>query len=201
MSRVSADLADLRDRLTCGWLTAAAEGPRPVDAATFRRSWWDGAVRVPTLIVRFVGATGRSSYRLVETGGQVIALPASGWRARRALRRLRRPATVDPRLLALARDLDPTSEQPARVAVVRQRGDLPRGRPTLPSTHRTMPAPLVELEQDCDAVRCSHADCAALIPIPPPGQPLTDDIVCVGCGRPAFELTQPAAVRTAQRVR
>jgi hypothetical protein len=195
------DLADLRDRLTRGHLAVAAERPLPVDGRAFRRSWWDGAAWVPALVVWLPGPGRGTRCRLVEMGGQVIALPAAGWRARRAIRRLRRRATVDPRLLAFARRQPaPTTDSAPRVAVVHQRTDMPHGRPTMPRTRRSIPPPLIELQQGADAVRCAHANCAALVPIPPPGRLITADVVCTRCGRAAFELARHPTLRAIQRV-
>src|SRR5205085_7554318 len=101
--RVGEDLAELRDRLTRSRLSSAAEGPTAGGIVEFRRSWWDGDTWRPALVARVSTGVRDPRCRLVELGGQVVALPASGWRSRRVIRRLRRGATVGPGLLALAR--------------------------------------------------------------------------------------------------
>jgi hypothetical protein len=180
----AANTDELRDRLTCAHLSTAAAAPATAEVREYRRRWWDGAARVPALVVEVEGA-GRC--RLVEAGGQVIALPAGSWRARRAIRRLRRRANLDPRLLALARgNLDPRRESEPRVSVVRQRtDDLPVGRPTMPLPRFDRPRPVVRIDQDDDVVRCSSRNCSALVPIPPPGR-LLGDATCPRCGRTAL---------------
>lgn len=181
------DTEELRDRLTRSHLSAAGEAPEPREARRYRRRWWDGAARVPALVVDIEGA-GRC--RLVETGGQIVALPAGSRRARRAIRRLRRRATVDPRLLALARgELDARRDGQPFMSVGRQRtDDLPVGRPTIPQPRFDRPRPVIRIDQDIDVVRCSARGCAALVPIPPPGR-LISDASCPRCGR--VELPRP----------
>jgi hypothetical protein len=178
------DTEELRDRLTRSHLSTAGEGPAAADVRRFRARWWDGAARVPALVVDLEGA-GRC--RLVETGGQVIALPAGGWRARRAIRRLRRPPVVDRRLLALARrQPDPMAASTSRVVIVRQRSeDLPLGQPTVPQSRFDRPRPVVRIAQEADVVHCGSSRCSALIPIPPPGGQITET-TCPRCGRVAL---------------
>src|SRR5947199_3509439 len=89
---------ELRDRLTRQHLSACGEAPEAANVRQFRREWWDGGTHVPSLVVDLQG----TRCRLVQVGGHVVALPANRWRARRAIRRLRRRVTVDPRLVALA---------------------------------------------------------------------------------------------------
>jgi hypothetical protein len=162
-----------------------AEAPDVSDVVRFRRGWWDGAARVPSLVVRFSTGDGVRRCRLVETGGQVVAVPAAAWRARRALRHLRRPATVDPALLLLATkgSLDPRLDGRPRVRLVPPwQDDRPRGRPTLPATRRSV-VPLVLVEQLGDAVRCEQPSCAGMVPIPPPGRVTGRPSACMRCGR------------------
>jgi hypothetical protein len=176
---------ELRDRLTQTHLRTAAEAPEAANIVRFRRAWWDGAARVPSLIVRLSTEGGTRRCRLVETGGRVVAVPAAGWRARRALARLRRPAAVDPALLLLTTKgaADPRLDVRPRVTVVSLlQDDRPRGRPTLPSTRRTV-TPLVLIEQRGDAVRCEQPSCAGLVPIPPPGRITGRPAACMRCGR------------------
>jgi hypothetical protein len=155
------------------------------DVVRFRRTWWDGAARVPSLVVRLSTGEGPRRCRLVETGGQVVAVPATGWRARRALRRLRRPANVDPALLLLATKgaPDPRLDGRPRVTLVPTwQDDRPRGRPTVPSTRRGV-VPLVLVEQLGDVVRCEQPNCAGMVPIPPPGRITGRPAACMRCGR------------------
>ncbi|MDX6285277.1 MAG: hypothetical protein QOG53_762 [Frankiales bacterium] len=185
--RDSAANAELRDRLTRAHLRAAAEGAEVGDLVRFRRGWWDGAVRVPSLVVRLGPGRGRQRCRLVEThDGQIIALPASSWRARRALRRLRRPAAVDPALLLLATKGAADTRldgRPGVVVVPRPHDDRPHGQPTSPPSPRRTTARVLLIEQLGDAVRCGHAACAGLVPIPPPGRISGRPTACSRCGR------------------
>ncbi|MFL6237870.1 MAG: hypothetical protein ACJ735_00060 [Actinomycetes bacterium] len=185
---------ELRDRLTRQHLARTGEAPEPADVRRFSRDWWDGAVRVPSLLVRLPGA-GRC--RIVQTGGAVVALPASRWRARRTLARLRQRPTVDPRLVALAgRRPDPHPERAPRMSLVAQRSDHPRGLPLRPRSRNGLPVRVVHIEQQADIVRCGSANCAALVPIPPPGR-LQSEPACPGCGRielPAQQMS-PGTVR------
>ena len=178
---------DLRDRLTRSHLRAAAEGAHASNVVRFRRAWWDGAARVPSLVVRLATERGTARCRLVETsGGQVIALPVQGWQARRVLRRLRRPAAVDPTLLLLTTKgaADPRLDGPPRVTIAPAvHDDRPCGRPTPPAATRRGVAPLRVVEQLGDAVRCGYAACAGLIPIPPPGRIVGRPVACSRCGR------------------
>ncbi len=174
-------IEEVRDRLTRIYLASTGEAPQAMQVRRFRRRWWDGAAHTPSVVVAIDGAR----CRLVQHGGRVVALPASGWRARRAIRRLRRRATVDPQLLALAaKRMDPRLDGKPRVAVVRQRtGDLPVGRPSMPRRSRLdAPRVIVHIEQDTDFVRCSGPNCSALVQIPPPGRLFTD-AACPRCGR------------------
>ena len=179
---------ELRDRLTRSYLAHTGEAPQAMQVRRFRRRWWDGATRTPSVVVVIDGAR----CRLVQHGGHVIALPASGWHARRAIRRLRRRASVDPQLLALAaKRPDLRLEDKPRVAVVRQRaGDLPLGRPSLPRRSRLdVPRVIVHIEQEQDFVRCSGPNCSALVQIPPPGRLSSAAAACAQCGR--IELPAP----------
>jgi hypothetical protein len=186
---------ELRDRLTRLHLMSAGEAAEATDVRNFRRNWWDGAARVPAVVVR-LGVGGRASRcRLVENGGQVIALPAVGWRARRAIRRLRRRAAVDPRLLALARRTPDVRVDDTRpVSVVRQRSYLPDQQKM---SRRTADPPklAVRIEQEADVVRCRGANCAALVPIPPPGR-LLNDAACPRCGRVELPAQQVSPATT-----
>jgi hypothetical protein len=180
----AAGYEELRDRLTRGHLIATGEAAQPDDVRTFRRRWWDGGAHVPAVVVQLDDS---SRCRLVETGGRVVALPARGWRARRAIRRLRRPPVVDRRLLALARrQPDPLAASTSRVAIVRQRSeDLPLGQPTVPQSRFDRPRPVVRIAQEADVVHCGSSRCSALIPIPPPGGLITET-TCPRCGRVAL---------------
>jgi hypothetical protein len=194
---VSGDLAELRDRLTRQHLAATGEAPEATEVRGFDRQWWDGAAHVPAVIVRLAGS-GRC--RLVETGGHVVAVPARGWRARRAIRQMRRRAEVDPQLLDLARhELDPAHDGRPRVSVVRQRSDLPMGQPTTPRRTTMLPGRVVHIEQGADVVRCGSATCAALVPIPPPGR-LIAGTACPRCGRvelPGLQVSPSSTRRVA----
>jgi hypothetical protein len=191
---LTATTDEFRDRLTRRHLAAVEVAPEPTEIRRFQRGWWDGGVRVPSLIVRLRGH-GRA--RLVETGGQVVALPVSGWRARRAIRRMRRRAVVDPRLLAFA--ADPSAHVETRLPLVRQRSDAPRGRPTMPRQRTDLPRLVVHIEQETDVVRCSAPDCAALVEIPPPGRLVTDS-ACPRCGRVELPAQQTSPLMTALTV-
>jgi hypothetical protein len=187
---------ELRDRLTRQHLTDTGEAPEASDVRGFHRGWWDGGAHVPAAVVRLDGA-GRC--RLVENGGTVVALPATGWRARRAIRKLRQEATVDPQLLELARhELDPALDGRPRVSIVQQRSglaDLPTGRPSMPRRATTLPCRVVHIEQGADVVRCTSPNCAALVPIPPPGRLITGTS-CPRCGRVELPAQQGSPVST-----
>ena len=180
---------ELRDRLTRVHLQTAAERPEPGEVIGFHRRWWDGAARVPSLVVRLSTGQGHRRCRLVEAGGHVVALPCAGWRARRALRQLRRPAVPDPALLLLAAKggADPRLDGRPRVTLVpppiAPGDDLPRGRPSRPAMARRIVVPLVVVEQHDDAVRCPEPNCAGLVPIPPPGRITVQVTRCSRCGR------------------
>jgi hypothetical protein len=171
---------EVRDRLTRQHLSSCGEAPQAGNVRRFRREWWDGAAHAPSLVVDLEG----TRCRLVQVGGQVVALPANRWRARRAIRRLRRRATVDAGLIALAqRGPDPRLDDRPRVTVVRQRkGDEPPGRPTMRRPRRDAPRLVVHIDQDADVVRCGTTTCSALVPIPPPGR-LLGETSCPQCGR------------------
>jgi hypothetical protein len=172
--------AELRDRLTRAHLRAAPESPTPGDVIAFRARWWDGTARVPSVVLRLPDGDRRRRCRLVETGGRVIALPASSWQARRALRRLRRPVAVEPALRLLRQPEQLDIGRP-RVSIVRSGRDVPAGRPTLPR-RSTGPRQLILIEQAGDAVRCERGACAGLVPVLPPGRLAGAQMRCPRCG-------------------
>ena len=176
------DAAGLRDRLTRLTLRAVPESPAESDVVRFRRRWWDGAAYVPSVVVR--SRSGR--YRLAETTAGIVPLPASSRHARRALRRIRRPITCDPRLVTLARARRGGAPGLSRLTIVRLPDTgRPSGRPSLPARPLGL-GPLVRIEQEGDVLRCSGTGCAALVPVPPPGRLIAGKPSrCPGCGHRA----------------
>lgn len=174
----AAELAAWRDRLTRDRLSTAPETGH-TDRLRFRRRWWDGASYVPTAVVRRRGAR----FRVVESRGEVLTLPARRRAARRALRRIRQVATPPPELTTLASDTISLADRlPRRRLPV---DDLPRGRPALRrQSLLTLPPRLVRIDQAGDGLRCPNRGCAALVPVPPPGE-IPAPGRCPACGWPA----------------
>ena len=181
---MTAAARQLVEHTTSAHLRAVGEAPATADIVAFRRDWWDGAAHVPCLVVDVPVGPNGGRCRLVEICGHVVALPASTWRARRAIRRLRRPAVTDPGLLASARnELDPRLDGRPRLTLVGPPADQPVGVPTLPVQRRSEAVPVIRIEQRADGVRCTQYDCAALVPIAPPGEFIAGAGGCPRCGR------------------
>lgn len=80
---------DLRDQLTRGRLLATVDHLPGIVVEGFDRNWWDGQVRVASVVVR----AGRRMRRMrvVETNGDCVVVPFSRRLAHRWLAARRRP--------------------------------------------------------------------------------------------------------------
>jgi hypothetical protein len=81
-----------RDMRTLRRLLAVLQPTDTVVVSEYLHRWWDGAAHSPCLRARVAGRR----VRVVETAGRAVVLPAAGWRARRALRRIRAEASGAP---------------------------------------------------------------------------------------------------------
>jgi hypothetical protein len=84
---------DLRDELTRQRLLSVVDHLTGMTVESFDRWWWDGQVRLPSLVVR----TGRRMRRLriVETEGTCVVVPFSRRLAQRWLAARRRPQRAE----------------------------------------------------------------------------------------------------------
>ena len=79
----------LRDELTRERLLAAVDHLPGIVVERFDRAWWDGQVRVPSLVVR--GGRRQQRMRVVETDGSCLVVPLSRRLASRWLSARRQP--------------------------------------------------------------------------------------------------------------
>jgi len=82
-----------RDELTRGRLLAVVNHLSGLVVETFDRAWWDGQVRIPSLVVR--AGLRMQRMRVVETDGVCLVVPFSRRLARRWLAARRRPRRVE----------------------------------------------------------------------------------------------------------
>jgi hypothetical protein len=107
---------------------------------------------------------------------------------------VRIPALAFAQARPMQRDVVP------RIPVVR-RGDLPIAKPTTPRRRADLPQLVVRIDQEADVLRCTGANCSALVPIPPPGR-LLGDTSCPRCGRvelPAQQVSPDSGMRLSLR--
>lgn len=175
------DLRSLRDQLTEAALT---DGTFPGLKILRREAWWDGAITRTCLTVQWRKARWRL---LVLDADTVVPLPAGSRAARKQLDRYRaalgRPALDE----SVPGRHEVVLLPPAPAAVLPSvTGDDPE-HALLSARLRTLRANssgTVVVEQVGDWVTCSRPGCAALVPLPPPG-----DVVDVSspygpvCGR------------------
>lgn len=83
----------LRDELTRGRLLAVVSHLPGLVVETFDRAWWDGQVRIPSLVVR--AGLRMQRMRVVETDGVCVVVPFSRRLAGRWLAARRRPRRVE----------------------------------------------------------------------------------------------------------
>jgi hypothetical protein len=84
---------ELRDELTRRQLLAAVDHLPGLAVESFDRAWWDGQVRVASLVVR--GGRRMRRMRVVETEGACVVVPFSRRLAHRWLAARRRPRRVE----------------------------------------------------------------------------------------------------------
>ena len=83
----------VRDELTRARLLAAVDHLPGVVVESYDRGWWDGQVRVPSLVVR--GGRRQQRMRVVETDGMCFVVPFSRRLASRWLSARRQAGLVD----------------------------------------------------------------------------------------------------------
>ena len=86
----------VRDELTRQRLQAVVSHLTGLTVESFDRAWWDGQVRVPSLVVR--GGRHMRRIRVVETDGVCVVVPFARRLAHRWLAARRRPGQAELRL-------------------------------------------------------------------------------------------------------